>query len=201
MLGRNSSNNSDAASKASPPIAEDPSFSSIGLNHQTFTSYVEDKDDLIGFVAYSIYKQHKIDFLVREYKKTQHRALQEKVDAFCESYCNPEQVALLRERAEKLILNMHALLAADAISKVKAEEEEKYLNKLKEGPGWVDSLLKSVGGNILTAALIAFVVFGGSVVSNGFWETVGNWSGKTISDKKPSNEQPQAPKELAPQNQ
>jgi hypothetical protein len=154
-----------------------------GLTHQTFTHYVRHKDDLVGFVAYSIYKQHKISFLDREYKKTQQRATQDKVDAFCESYGNPEQVDLLRERAAKLIQSMNDLLLNQAVEQVRIDHQAQLVKKLKEGPGWIDSILKSVAGNLTTAALVALVIFGGSVVSHGFWETVSNWTGHEFRPK------------------
>lgn len=190
---RSPSEPADAAAAAAallPPEvdaqADADSSSSIGLSHRTFTKYVENKDDLVGFVAYSIYKQHKISFLEREYQKTKQRASQDKVDAFCESYCHPEQVELLKERAEKLIQNMHQLLVVNAIDTVRAEEQAKYVKQLEEGPGWWDSIGKSIAGNLATAALVALVIFGGSVVSNGFWETVGNWTGMKIAPKSAS---------------
>lgn len=154
-----------------------------GVKHQTFTHYVLHKDDLVGFVAYSIYKQHKISFLDREFRKTGSRAKQDKVDAFCESYGNPEQVELLRERAAKLIKNMNDLLLDQAVEQVKIEYQATLVQKLKEGPGWLDSIVKSIAGNITTAAIVAVVIFGGSVISNGFWETVGNWTGQDIKPK------------------
>ncbi len=171
--------------KTPPAVQTDPLELSLpqGVKHQTFTHYVQHKDDLVGFVAYSIYKQHKISFLEREFRKTGERATQEKVDAFCESYGNPEQVELLRERAAKLIKNMNDLLLSQTVEQMKSDYQDALVKKLKEGPGWIESIAKSFAGNVITAAIVALIIFGGSAISQGFWKTVGDWTGNDIRPK------------------
>lgn len=158
-------------------------------SHKTFTHYVQNKNDLVGFVAYSIYKQHKISFLAREFAATGEAASQEKIDAFCSSYGNPEQVNLLRERAEKLIKDLNQVLLNDTIGKVQADYEVLLVEKLKEGSSWPKSIAQSVLGNVVTALFVGAVIFGGSIVAKGFWPTVGDWTGMEIKPKSLPSEQ------------
>lgn len=166
--------------------------------HKTFTHYVENNNDLVGFVAYSIYKQHKISFLAREYAKTSKPASQDKVDAFCSSYGNPEQVNLLRERAEKLITDLNKVLLEDNIRKVQADYEAILIQKLKEGSSWPKSIAQSVLGNVVTALFVGAVIFGGSIVSKGFWPTVGDWTGMEFKPKSVPLERPAELQEVQP---
>lgn len=158
-------------------------------SHKTFTHYVKNKNDLVGFVAYSIYKQHKISFLSREFASTGNPASQDKVDAFCSSYGNPEQVNLLRERAEKLIKDLNQVLLDDSIRKVQEDYEVLLVQKLKEGASWPKSIAQSIVGNVMTALFVGAVIFGGSIVAKGFWPTVGDWTGMDIKERAKPPEQ------------
>ena len=157
--------------------------------HKTFTHYVLNKNDLVGFVAYSIYKQHKISFIAREFKSTSQAPTQEKVDAFCSSYGHTDQVNLLRERAEKLIKDMNQVLLDDTVRKVQADYESLLVKGLQKGTSWPKAISQSLVGNVITGLFVGAVIFGGSIVSKGFWPTVGDWTGMEIKEKRPLPEQ------------
>lgn len=143
-----------------------------GVTHQTFTHYVQHKDDLIGFVAYSIYKQHKISFLALEYKKTQKAVPQEKVDAFCAAYGNPDQVLLLRNQAEQLLSHLNAALVAEKESQITAKKQEELIQRLQAGPGKLQAAFHGLLGNILTGVVVGVFAFLAMTQQYGFWGSV-----------------------------
>lgn len=127
--------------------------------HQAYSLYVEDEADLIGLVAYSLYKQHKIAFLKNEHARTQKPAAPEIVKAFCDAYSEPNQVALLREKAESLLEEMNEELLDDAVRGLNIKYDERLRKELKEGTPFWKSVRYSIAGNIATGIVFASLIW------------------------------------------
>lgn len=133
-----------------------------GATHNNYSLYVKNQDDLIGLVAYSLYKQHKINFFQSELTRTQQPATEEKIETFCALYGAPQQVELLRESAGKLLAQMNQALLNEAVTELNAQYQKQLVKELKEGNGLGKSVYFSLVGNIVTAAFIALAVWGAS---------------------------------------
>lgn len=158
-----------------------------GAKHNNYGLYVHAAEDLIGLVAYSIYKQHKIAFLDTEQARTGQPATQAAIDTFCTMYGASQQVQLLRDRAQGLLEEMNEELLDDAVGQINREYQKRLVKELKEGPNWVKVSLQGVLGNLVTAALVAFVLFGASSNKIGIIPTIADWGGYTAIEKVPES--------------
>jgi len=144
-----------AANDSEPESSEDISL----WTHRAYSLYVEDEADLIGLVAYSLYKQHKIAFLKNEHKRTNKPAAPEIVKAFCDAYSEPNQVSLLREKAESLLEEMNEELLNEAVHGLNTEYDKRLKRELKEGTPFWKSVRYSVAGNIATGIVFASMIW------------------------------------------
>lgn len=157
----------------------------MGAAHNNYFLYVTNEDDLIGLVAYSLYKQHKIGFLEAELARTGERATQEKIDTFCVMYGAQRQVELLRNKAQELLEDMNRALLEEAVDHIDQNYQQQLVSELKEGPGWIKVALQGVAGNVVTAGIVAFVLFGASSSKIGIFPTLADWAGYNITEKAP----------------
>lgn len=148
-----------------------------GLSHNTYGLYVTDESDLIGLVAYSLYKRQKIAFLDQQLAKTQTNATKEQVDTFCAVLNAPNQVEMLRDKASNLLEAMNEALLDVAVQNLNEEYQKQLVAGLKEGQSLSKSLFYGVLGNLATAAFVAFVLFGVSSAKIGVFPTLANWVG------------------------
>lgn len=156
-----------------------------GASHNTYGLFVKDETDLIGLVAYSLYKSHKIAFLAQQHDRTGKRATQEEVDTFCSVYNTAPQVEMLRDRASDLLEVMTGALLQDAVQHINSEYDKKLVAELKEGQGWWKSLGQGVVGNFVFAGLLALLLFIAMSSQIGIIPTLANWSGYTATPKNP----------------
>lgn len=166
------------------------------IRHNTYKLFVSKPDDLVGLVAYSLYKQQKIDFLQRHRDENKGAPpAQDIVDIFCSTFRDPNQVGMLRDRAEALLENVTEVLLNERESRIKKVYINELVRQLKEGPSWVKVAFQGVLGNLVTAALVAFVLFGASSSKIGVIPTLADWAGYNVSEKppEPSAATPKAP--------
>ncbi|RZL65971.1 MAG: hypothetical protein EOP81_02355 [Variovorax sp.] len=157
------------------------------MKHDTYSQLVQEHDDLVGLVAYSLYKQQKIDFLERH--RTENCSVDvpaHVVDVFCATYRNPMQVQLLRDHASALLSEMAEAVLADAEKPLKDAYQQDLIRQLKEGPRWWQGAIIGAVGNILFAALIALVLFGISAQNKGLGPAIINWLGGEVSQTGPA---------------
>jgi hypothetical protein len=146
-----------------PTAANDPTPQALEESsqwtHKAYSLYVDDEADLIGLVAYSLYKQHKIAFLSDEHARTKKPAAPEIVRAFCDAYSQPNQVTLLREKAERLLEEMNEQLLDETVHGLNAEYDKRLKKELKEGTPFWKSVRYSVAGNIATGIVFASMIW------------------------------------------
>lgn len=136
-----------------------PSVLRVGFAHNNYKLYVKDPNDIVGRVAYSIYKQHKISFLEKELATTGQAATQAKIDTFCDLYGNPQQVELLQQEAGRYLAGLNSELLRDTVKKIQVDYDKKLVKELKESGGIWRAIRYSIAGNIATGILIAGVMF------------------------------------------
>lgn len=144
-----------AANDPTPESTEDTSL----WTHKAYSLYVRHEADLIGLVAYSLYKQHKISFLKNEHVRTKKPATPEIVKAFCDAYSEPNQVALLRGKAENLLEELNEELLDDAVNGLNIQYNDRLKKELKEGTPFWKSVRYSVAGNIATGIVFASIIW------------------------------------------
>lgn len=82
--------------------------------NRVFEELVKSNDDLVGFVAYSLYKQHKRDWLIRYRDVHGSNPGTAELDAFLLGVLLPEQIAQYRQSAaDALVDYAQASVAAE----------------------------------------------------------------------------------------
>ena len=121
------------------------------VEHRTFSALVQDDEDLVGHVAYSLYKRDKLKFCETERVRTAAPATHQTVDAFIRS-CNLDtRISAYRAEAERLLEHMTEYVLEDAIEKVKREHQELLVRKLSESKSWWRSIAENLLGSLVVA--------------------------------------------------
>lgn len=125
-----------------------------------YKKLVTEEDDLIGLIAYALYKQHKIEFI--ELYKKEHDGAEpsdEDMRSFAISSCTESLLVSYRDEAQLLLEKLTLAAAREEIS----EFEEKMLRDYKSvvssavkenSPGWFMSICVSVIGALVFSVLI-----------------------------------------------
>lgn len=150
--------------------------------------YVREPADLVGLIAYSLYKQHKIKFLEEELRKTGLPATNTSIDMFCSLYGQPHQVNLLRMDAHRLLSSLNDRLLANQIKTLRKEYKKDLIRQLKEGSSISGTLFLSVIGNLITGVVIALLVWAAPTSFSDLVEKFNTW----ISINKDQSKDPQS---------
>ena len=142
-----------------------------------YRELVVDENDLIGLIAYGLYKKHKIEFI--EAYKSENFGQEPSLDAcnaFANSSCTPTQIKQYRDSAETLLQKMTMEAAREEIDKFENNLLKDYRAELRqavrdEQPRWWHSVLWSVIGALVFSLIVALFVF------------IGSTSEKTTSDR------------------
>ena len=149
--------------------------------HGIFSALVQDDSDLVGHVAYALYKREKLKFCEAESKRTGNAVTQQSIDAFILS-CNLDtRIASYRSEAERLLEQMTEYVLADAIEQVKDEQREIFVRKLAEGKSWTRSIAENFIGSVVVALVWALVVVVIATNKVGPDRVIGDLMGKSES--------------------
>ena len=151
----------ETSSSSPAPGVEIPGASSplpSDLTHDTYNKYVSSADDLIGLIAYSLYKQQKIDFLKQRRQQLAGRRPPEgDVMLFCSTFQNEMQVEMLRGRAAELLQIMMDQVLRSREATIRKQHEAMLNTELKKGKSWSRAILENTIANMLSAGLLALL--------------------------------------------
>lgn len=147
-------------------------------DHRTFSNLAESDDDIVGHIAYALYKGEKNKFRASNPDPAH-------VDAFIATMNMPEQVASLRARAEDLLEGTIEAAVSLAVDEVKAEADadltqakQAFDARLKTYEAQADfwrgvwqNILANLAAAALTILLVVLVL--GSKLN--FWGSVLDW--------------------------
>lgn len=125
-----------------------------------FSKLVRDENDLIGLIAYGIYKQHKIQFI--ESFKRSHGDVEPSDDdclTFAPSTCTPTALQQYRDTAEALLQEITLSAAREEINDFENNMLRTYRQEIAESvkantQGWWASFGASVAGAFVFAILV-----------------------------------------------
>jgi hypothetical protein len=163
-------------SQAAPRAAIDP-------GRGPFKSLVIDDSDLVGHVAYALYKRDKLKFCDSEKLRTGQPATQESIEHFIRGSSLDTRIESYRSEAERLLEQMTEYVLEDAIASVKREAEEELLRKLSEAKSWWRSITESLIGSVAVAIVWAVLVFVVSANRVGPEKVIGDVFDKDITDR------------------
>lgn len=148
----------------------------------TYGNLVQNDNDLIGLIAYSLYKQDKLAFVAEHKKATTAEPNDGQMETFCRSSNLPNRIQAYRDAAAKTLETLNDQVLKEAVEGVEAdykEELQEQLEKLKK-PTLGEEVLAHVLAGMIVWVLIAFLIFCALVARNGFGDTVRGLTGYEI---------------------
>ncbi|RYH63617.1 MAG: hypothetical protein EON54_07740 [Alcaligenaceae bacterium] len=149
--------------QGTPPGAGQAPASSVpqlpaDLTHDTYNRFVSSPDDLIGLIAYSLYKQQKIDFLKqRRIQLGGARPPEAEVVLFCSTFQNEMQVEMLQGRAAELLNIMMNEVLRSRETAIRQQYNQRLTEELKQGKSWSRAIMENTAANMLSAGLLALL--------------------------------------------
>ena len=117
---------------SSPPITT----GSASISHRTFSALVQNDADLVGHVAYALYKRDKLKFSEEFRARNSREPLPAEVEIFIVG-CNLDtRLQGYRAEAELLLEAMTEYQLDDAIEQVRIDANEELARKLSESKSW-----------------------------------------------------------------
>ncbi|MEI6317440.1 MAG: hypothetical protein WCS09_02920 [Pseudomonadota bacterium] len=128
------------------------------VQHSTYSLLVEDDDDLIGHVAYALYKREKLKFCEAYVRKHNREpdvaALQTFIDG-----CNLDtRLRSYRSEAELLLGAMSEYQLEEAVKEIREDAKDDVIRQLKEAKSWRRLAGEGVFQSLVTAAFWAVLV-------------------------------------------
>jgi kynureninase len=120
---------------------------------------VTSEDDLVGLVAYSLYKRHKISFLESHFAAQGQQPTVAEIQAFSASMALPVQRVMYLEKANSLLEAMNEELLEDAIKRLDKNYKKKLVEELKKGKGFWASLWENILANLAAIVVLAIATF------------------------------------------
>lgn len=142
-----------------------------------YSLFVSAHDDLVGLIAYSLYKQQKIDFLLQFEKDHGRKPTMGEVHMFCSTFRNPMQVSMLENRASELLSLMTGEILRGREKEISKIYEAQLDDRLSKGPGFWSGVWNGVVGNIAFTALLALALLVLSAADKGLGPTIASLLG------------------------
>ncbi len=132
---------------------EENSNENAYMNHM-FESLVTSDDDVVGMVAYSLYKLSKRDWIANFSQENGRSPSKDECDEYVKKMM-PRDIDRLRVLAEGIMSEYGGVVLADAYSEIREEarEDEIICQIQKQGAFW-----KQVGTGLFSAFLFALIL-------------------------------------------
>lgn len=192
----------DRAPELPPATESDVSAGSepAPARHGIYSSLVVEDSDMIGHVAYALYKRDKLNFC-DSLQSTLHRdPTRMELETFIRAAGLPGRIASYRAEAERLLERFSEEVLDVAIRQVEDESQKELVRRLSEAKSWPRAIVENLVANVLAiavVALLALIVYGTRV---GFIPLLADALGYSIQTKT-SNPLPSGPAALKHSNQ
>lgn len=105
--------------------------------HTAYSTIVEGNDDLMGLVAYSLYKRDKLAFLSKHHHDVGQKPTDAEMMAFCRTSTLPGPVSAYRSKAAYLMSEMYDELLAEQVGELSEKYKADLVDELKKAhPFW-----------------------------------------------------------------
>ena len=127
-----------------------------------YDKLVQNKNDLIGIIAYGIYKQHKIEFITGIKESKNREPNEEECHAFFVSSTTDSQLSKYRNDAEIVLTEIVLRTAEEEINAREKEILLDYKKNIKEAlPSDFKTIVLSVVSSFIFSAILAiFFILG-----------------------------------------
>lgn len=126
--------------------------------HTTYSALVEDPNDLVGLIAYSLYKREKLDFVEAQHTKHGRVLTSDELQVFYQLVNMPAQVEALRTRSATLLEQVTEAVLEEAVEQLENDYKAKLTAELKIHKNFWRAVGENVVANLVAAGLIALSV-------------------------------------------
>ena len=126
--------------------------------HTTYSALVEDPNDLVGLIAYSLYKREKLDFVEAQYVKHERILTADELQVFYQLINMPAHVEALRTRSATLLEQVTEAVLEEAVEQLENDYKAKLIAELKIHKNFWRAVGENVMANFLAAGLVALSV-------------------------------------------
>lgn len=130
-----------------------------------YNKLVKDDKDLVGLIAYALYKQHKIEF-IKSFKASHDNAdpKQGDFESFYVGSCTTSSLNSYRDEAQILLEKLTLAAAREEIDAFENEMLQDYKKEIAEAvksnqPKWWNSVIYSVIGAFVFSIIVAMSSF------------------------------------------
>lgn len=125
-----------------------------------YKKLVNSEDDLIGLIAYGIYKKHKIEFIEQIQEENKREPTDEECSSFFISSTTDSQIIKYRNDASSLLSEVVANTTAEELDRYESEMLASYESSIKKClPPWWHNVLWSVLASFVFAGLGIFFYY------------------------------------------
>lgn len=126
--------------------------------HKAYSSIVQGSDDLVGFVAYSLYKQDKLEFITKHQLDTGSAPTDSEVMAFCRTSSLPGPVSAYRAKATYLLSEMYDDLLEETVTEIEEQYKAEMVAELKKTHPFWAGVWQHLMAGLMSWAIIGFVI-------------------------------------------
>lgn len=131
--------------------------------HRMYSQIVNDENDIVGLIAYALYKQHKIEFF-KEVRKANggSEPTEDEIQAFIRSSSTSSQIKKYRAEANGILSDVVISVAQEQINQAESEMLHDYEEKIsqsvkKETPGKWKTIWLNVAGTALFSVILTLI--------------------------------------------
>lgn len=147
----------------------------LGKYNFIYNKLVTAEDDLVGLIAYGIYKKHKIEFITKIKEEQQREPIDEECHAFFVASTTDTQLDNYRSQAETMLSEMVGNIAREEIVNFEKEMLQNYKNEIASCvPSDKRTFWLSMGAGVVSTLLFSFIV--------AIFYFIGETSERTIRD-------------------
>lgn len=126
--------------------------------HTTYSALVQDPNDLVGLVSYSLYKRDKLDFIERHKANHGREPTPDELQVFYQLINTPGQIEALRTRSATLLEQVTEAVLEEAVQSIEDDFKAKLVAELKVPKSFSRAVTENVVANFVAAGLITLVV-------------------------------------------
>lgn len=157
-----------------------------GGYNNIYSELVDDPDDILGIIAYSFYKQQKIEF-IQAFRESHSRAPNnDELQTFFLTSNSPASLASYRTKAEALSREFIDAVQGEHLQAVQEQSDKELTRRVKSlRPAFWAGVAQNVFASLLFVILLGVIVFVAWSSKFGIAQAVEQITGWHISESRP----------------
>lgn len=139
-------------------MADESASASVAQPFRAFVDEDPEHNDLIGYVAYALYKKDELDFVVDRESVTDSGQRAVELGAFRVASLLPSRVQSYRDQAAVLLQEFADRALDGAEGEVEARYRQKYVDDLAKARPFIKTLGDNILANLATLGIVALLV-------------------------------------------